>query len=400
VQILEHAPDTRSWSDETGHYIECYGIGTKFNEAKWGINKGTGHENAQKFPGHHFAIIPELIQKPLSEGGGGHYFGLDTREDLLKGYETHSHGVIQRLKGPYSYNDGTDDYFYNFVIKLRDSKAASALLEHGTKTWIPFAVSPHIWPLKGPDDDITDWEPIGAALVIKGAYGPQAVISKLCKGTSAQCEKSLGASTKCEDEKTADFITSYVSKSASTPYMPDSIPNVSTESGKVNSTPTVTEVKSTNPTVEPQKAITQSTRVVTPEEFEQVSKQMAELEKQNKILMEKDRRNTLTNLFAFVKDGKAKAELIEEYMKDKEANTDHLVSFYQKVLPHLKAETEQEPKEEEDNGKKETKAKSKSASLPKEPELPKEETESKAAAVPENKVKAIYDFIVSDGRVV
>ena len=411
MQVLDHQPDTRSWSNESGHYIECYGIGTKYNEAKWKINKETGHEKVQKFPGHHFAVIPELIQKPLSQGGGGHYFGLDTKDDLLRGYAANSHGVIERLKGPYSYNDGTDDYFYNFVIKLRDSKAAAALIEHGANTWVPYSVSPHIWPISGPDNDIQDWEPIGAALVIKGAYGPQAIISKMCKGTAVQCEKSLGASSadmmykttskgqvyldiRSDDDKIAEIISSLVGKAASSPH---TMPEGNKDSVTTPQVTTLVEVAKPNATVNSQELITnaQITKVVTPEQFAEAEKRNQELEKQVTELRNKDKLNTLNNILIKVKDDKAKEEFVKKWSKHD--NVDQLKEFLTEVYPLIRAsEEEQKPAEEN----KEEPKKGKAASLPKEPELPKEETtaESKAASVPVNKLREIHNFFMSGGR--
>lgn len=414
MQILASNPEIQSYSTEEGHFITGFLIGTKPNEARWQISKKTGHDKVQKFIGKDFAIIPELINKPLSQGGGGHYFGQDTKEDLLKGYAENSHGKYTKVKGPYSYNDGTDDYYYNFDIKLRDSKAASALLEHGSKTWVPYSVSPHIWPLAGPDEDIYDWEPIGGALVIKGAYGNQAVISKLCKGTAAQCEKSLGASqsaktSTCEvgDQQTAEIISSIVSKSASLPHtMPENKEAVSTP---VVTTLTAEVAKpNANATVESQTAITNAsiTKVVTPEQFSEVEKRNQELEKRVTELVNKDKINTLSNLFIKVKDEKVKEELIKKYSKLD--NVDQIKEIINELYPILRAseqEEEDKPAEDKDAGEekeKQVKAKSKgaSASLPKEPEIPKDDNESsKAASVPPNKVKGIRDFFMSGGRV-
>jgi hypothetical protein len=424
VQILAHNPEIQSYSNEDGHFITGFLIGTKPNEARWQISKRTGHELVQKFVGKDFAIIPELINKPLSEGGGGHYFGQDTKEDLLKGYAENSHGKYTRVKGPYSYNDGSDDYYYNFDIKLRDSKAASALLEHGSKTWVPYSHSPHIWPLAGPDDDIYDWEPIGGALVIKGAYGPQAVISKLCKGTASACEKSLGASSMTmkeaeerhydhidkvlegvsfekmcgqKDGELAQIITSLVSKTASSQIsMPEN-------KDSVTNTPQITtltaEVAKPNATVNAQEAITTAkiTNIVTPEQYAESEKSRLELEKRVTELVNKDKLNTLNNLFAKVKDEKAKEELIKKYSKLD--NVDQIKEIINELYPILRASEEEEKKEEEKPVEEEkTAKKGRSGSLPKEPELPKEETESKAASVPVNKIRVMYDFLNTGGR--
>jgi ribosomal protein L17 len=413
VQVLEHQPETRSWSDETGDYVGGFLIGTKSNEARWRINKNTIHDLVQKFVGRDFAIIPHLIEKPLEQGGGGHYFGLDTREDLLKGYADHSHGKYVKVRGPYSYNDGTDDVFYTADIKLRDSKAAAVLSELGPKMWVPYAVSPHIWPLEGPDHDITNWEPIGGALVIKGAYGPQAVISKMCKGTAVQCEKSLGAGiegnyihdatrggiTLCqnEDAKVADIISSQVSKAGSSSHiMPENVEVASPPA--VNVTPTVTkaETPKTTATLESQQAIT-TAKVVTPEQFAETEKRNKELEKQVTQLVNEAKVNTLNNMFAKVKDEKVKKELLEEFSKLEKRDVDLINEKITRLYPILKASEEPVVEEEEDDSKKKEQKKGKAASLPKEPELPKEESKAASTAVTVNRVKEIHQFIMSDG---
>jgi hypothetical protein len=405
VQLLAHNPEIQTYTNEEGNFITGFLIGTKMNEAKWRINKRTGHQLVQKFIGKDFAIIPQLIKTPLFAGGGGHYFGQDTKEDLLKGYAENSHGKYTRVKGPYSYNDGTDDYYYNFDVKLTDSKAAAALIEHGANTWVPYSHSPHIWPLAGTDEDITDWEPIGGALVIKGAYGPQAVISKMCKGTAAQCEKSLGAATStCEkgDTETAEIISSLVGKAASSPHiMPEG-----NKADTTSNTPVVTtltaEVAKPNATVESQTAITNAsiTKVVTPEQFSEVEKRNQELEKRVTELVNKDKINTLSNLFIKVKDEKVKDELIKKYSKLD--NVDQIKEIVTELYPVLRASEQEEQKQDEEEVEEEQKGlkkkgTGKSASLPAEPEIPKEE--SKAASVPVNKLQEILRFQNSGGRV-
>jgi len=402
VQILAHNPEVTSYSNDEGHFITGFLIGTKLNDARWAINKTTGHDNVKKFVGTDFAIIPELINKPLSEGGGGHYFGQDTRDDLLKGYADNSHGKITRVKGPYSYNDGTDDYYYNFDIKLRDSKAASVLLQNGANTWVPYSVSPHIWPLEGPEDNFTRWDPIGVALVIKGAYGPQAVISKMCKGTATQCEKSMaGSSSTCQEKDTelAQIISSLVGKVASSPHtMPEGNKDSATNTPVV--TTLTADVAKPNATVNAQEAITsaQITKVVTPEQHTELEKKFIEQEKIITELKNKDKLNTLNNLLVKSKDEKAKEELIKKYSKFD--NVDQIKEIINDWFPVLKASEQEEdkPAEDKDAGEEKQLKKGKAASLPKEPELPKEDTESKAASVPVNKLQEILRFRMSGGR--
>lgn len=425
MQVLAQDQAIESYSDETGDYIKGFLIGTKLNDARWAIDKKTGHDLVQKFVGTDFAIIPHLLNTPLSQGGGGHYFGQDTLDDLKKGYSENSHGKYHKVLGPYSYNDGTDDYWYNAIIKLRDSKAASELVKHGAQTWVPYSISPHIWPKQGPDSDISDWIPIGGALVIKGAYGPQAVISKLCNGTAAACEKSLGAvstnteqinkvlnevAKPCEikDQELAQTISSQVSKVASFQIsMVESKADTATSNTPVVTTLTAEVAKpnvntSSNATVNAQDAITtaQITKVVTPEQFAEAEKQNAELKKQVEQLLNDKKINTLNNLFIKVKDEKVKDELVKKYTKFD--NVDQIKEIITELYPILRASEEEQKDEDKPANDKDTetkKAKSKGASLPAEPVIPKEETaESKAASIPVNKLKEILKFQMSGGR--
>ena len=419
-------------SDDTGHYITGFGISTKPADGDWSIDRETGHDIIPKFQGRHFAIIPELINTPIRLGGGGHYWGKDTLEDLLAGYEKHSHGIITNIRGPFYYNDGTKDYRYDFDIKLSGSKAAAALREHGARTWVPYSISPHVYhgPLAQPP--YKQWEPIGAALVIKGGFGPEAVIRKLCTGTKEACEKSFSTSAVAsstslcptEDANVAEIISSYVSKSGSSKTeMP--------ENKADTSTPVVTELVSqtttkaeevatkTNPTVDSQQALTnagrQSTKLYTADEFEKLQKRLSELEESNTTLKNKDKLNTLNTIFAKVKDPKKKQELIDKYVKYDDV--DRIRDIISEVYPVLKSSEEpEEPEEQEkENEEGETQAGKKKAakgskagstkiltpesSIPDKGTEKDKEGESKAAstAAP-NKAKEIADFLNSGGR--
>lgn len=438
-------------SDETGHYITGFGISTKPADGYWSIDRETGHQIIPKFEGHHFAIIPELINTPIRLGGGGHYWGNDTLEDLLRGYERHSHGIITNLRGPFYYNDGTQDYRYDFDIKLRDSAAASALMEHGSNTWVPFSISPHIFHGPNARPPYKVWEPVGTALVIKGGFGPESVIRKLCTGTELQCKQSLAASTaqdninsetiyvmdkqlqpcKLEDAKLAEIISSYVSKSASTKIdMPDKPADTTSTAPIVTelraSTPKVDVVETTNksnPTVESQQSVTtggrQTQKLYTPEEFEEVQKRLAKVEEDNTNLRNKDKLNTLNTLFAKVKDPNKKKELIEKYMKFE--NVDEIRDIIGEVYPVLRSSEEPENEDEseqegeprnEEGAQKASKTKTEKGSkagstriLTPDSSIPNQETgegQSKAgsttAAAPPNKAKEIADFINSGGR--
>ena len=137
-------------------------------------------------------------------------------EQEMAEIKQHSHGTITKVKGPFPYNDGTDDYYYNGIVRLAGSKSAAALVENGNKTWTPFAVSPTILPLEGTDDNITKYKPMGLFLVIKGAYGDNAVVEKMCSGSALKCGTSLSAAIHqlnhdTSDQHLSEVLTSYIS---------------------------------------------------------------------------------------------------------------------------------------------------------------------------------------------
>jgi hypothetical protein len=389
VQVLDPSvKEFKTYSNDDGHFIEAFGISTKRNGNNWAIAKATGHEKVKQFQDRDFAIIPQMLKGPTK----GHYFGNDTEEDLLNGYSKHSHGKIINIKGPFNYNDGTDDYFYNFVIKLRDSKAAAILNEYGPKMWIPFSISPHIMPLSGPDWEMDDWHAIGTALVDRGAYGDQAIISKFCTGSSAVCEKSLAASF-CDkaDLESAQIITSLVSKAASfQPSMSETITNA------VSNAPPVAELKA-EPTITPVQA--PKGIEYSPEQIEQIRKEAqakSEAIWKEKVtaLETKDKINTLNLVWAKVKDPTVKEALIKKYQTLE--NVDIVKEIADDVLKNLSQEEEKEEEKDKPTGDKpleQKKSKAASLELTKEPDIP-EQKESKAASLQDNPAQTIHNFIM------
>ena len=377
MQILE-PPQTESYTNEKGHYIKTFLISTKANEAGWKVNRATIQDKINSFIGKPFVIIPEHLS---SQRQKGHIFA-NSKDGLLEEYKKHTHGIIESISEPFSYNDGTDDVFYTANIKLNDSKAASALLESGAKTWVPFAVSPHIWHSAGPENDITDWEGISLSLVPKGAYGQEAVINKYCKGDKPSCDKSLAAAI-CdkEDSSLAASITSLVSQSETKDIM----------SAQVQQIPQVNEIKQNQPLQEQEKkedvvSLTKEqheTLLKEKEEKEQLKQQLAQLVNENKT-------TKLNTIFKSVKDESLKKTLIDKYFN---ADVNQLNDFFNDVHSHVfpslveeaKAQAEEELKKKtiEDN-----KGKSKAASLPKEPKV----EDSKAASIVPKSVNEIIRF--------
>ena len=353
LQVLE-PPSTTSYKTEAGHFIKTFLISTKPNQANWQISKETGHQMVQSFKGKPFVIIPEELSSSRQKG---HIFA-DTKEQLLEEYKKHTHVIIESISSPFFYGDGTDDYFYMANIKLNDSLAASALMEHGN-TWNTFAVSPHIW-----GDPAKEWEGISLSLVPQGAYGKDAVVTKYCKGETKACSKSLES-----DSLAASMITSLLSQNENTPIL---------------STQVVEVKEGTNQPIKQEEVKQDNSKI---EELESLKKQLEEAqnaakEKDDQVskLVNKDKTNTLNKLFVEVKDETVKESLIKDFIKeDTDLLERYTSAFVKHVVPSLI---------EKANVVKEEQPKSKAGSLPKEPQV----EESKAASIVPNSENQVKKF--------
>lgn len=428
MQIIKPETDIKTFSDQTGDYIEGFLISTKLNRRDWRVKPPVNilTEILQReVPNKHIMIDADK----LAAGQDSHYYGDDTPADILKGYRNKSHATYQKVLGPFPYNDGTDDVYYRFIGKLNNSQAASELIKQGERCWHQFAISPHVYPLEGPKDNITNFQFMGGAIVLRGAYGEEAVISKMCKGTQAVCTKSLGGATnnidnlrvafsnatwnpnedEDEDEKTASIISSLVSKTASDlTYMAENTPTVTT--ADVTKAPVNTQPPT--PTLSPQaipetKSIESQTVIQNPilmneDQRKKMIEEAVELERkkwEEKVttLVDKDKTNTLLAVFAKVQDEKIKKDLIEKYKKYE--NVEIFREFLDDISPHLTVTIPLDPK-------------SKSASdaglrTPREPVLPKVETnqQSVAAASPTttttiSKPATLINFVLGKGRLI
>jgi len=363
LQVLEHPRLVTEKEDV--HLIRSFLISTKPNKALWRISKETGHDKVKQFIGKDFVIIPERIFKPLEEGRGGHVQGKNY-EDEMKQIKDNSHGKIEKLYGPFYYDDNSDDYWYEAGSRLNGSKAATVLLNNGEKTWTKFAVSPHVWPRNGDDDNLTDWDPMGLFLVIEGAYGNDATVKKYCSGSETVCSKSLAAA-----------LLDVINSSLNTQTATDNIMSAQ----QLETTSTVPEVKTTQtfqpiqaPVVELKK---DENITLTKEEYDTVQKQLKEQEElRNEVSQLKQERNTniLTGVFGSIEDQEQRENVIKKYI-DKDVNlVNQAINDYKSlVVPKLIA-----------NGQtvKEGKPESKTAStLKPEPKISKEE--SKVASITE-----------------
>jgi hypothetical protein len=360
LQILNPQIEPIStFENEEGKFFRSFLISTKENDANWFIRKETGHEKVKSAIQKDFAIIPELIQKPISQGGGGHVKG--TREQILKGYADNSHGKIVKVLGPFYYQDNSGDYWYDQITKLSNSRSASILHNEGLKTWNGYDVSPHVFVNKGSDAaGWEDWEFAGLNLVIRGAYGPQAIITKFCDGSESKCFKDLMASTmNTNDETIAEILTSHLSKIASTPHsMPDQ-PPAKPDTGIPDAG--LTNKDKTNPTTDPQKNLTTSPKV----ENESVSISAEELKAlkeraESFTEMENERKTeVLEKIFSIFKDEEERKKEIKDYAKLDMKTVKMLKLFHEKMIPRVedkvRAELKAEDAEKKDDENKDTK---------------------------------------------
>ena len=429
MQILE-VPSL----DNKEHTIETFLISTKGNDANWKIDKETGHEKVKSFIGKDFSIIPELLFRPLEQGGGGHVFG--PRDYVLKKYADNSHGKIVELRGPFydgklvgqdrfTVNTGKDDYYYNAIVKLNDSRAASALLEHGNNTWVPFAVSPHIFINEegGGNDEVgwKDWSGAALALVIKGAYGNEAVISKLCNGPHKACKMELMQRKASigeqfiqtdfyTDNQTANLITSLVSRSAST----NSLTMVDTTT-KLSTEPEQPEKPDNGggqgqEQQQQQMKIIKDTEVIKPN-TEQINisadelNQLRETQKQFKEMQNERRDELLKEIFANADNEEQRNELIKEYSKLDLTAVKGLKAFHDKISPlvanatkkAIEMELQQKKEEEAKKNKVNSNGRSASISLRPEPKVEKEEESRAASSSKVDEVALLKKFMTNNG---
>jgi len=364
LQVLE--PPSQISID--GDYARGFLFSTKRTlpapEGDFQINRQAGHDIAQTFRGTHFMIDGQLLEQK----DDGHFYGHGL-EALLKGYEKKSHGLIEKIYGPFYYPDNSGDYWYEFGMKLRNSGAAAALQEYGARTWEPFAVSPHLWdyPELGQDPyNLKKARGVGVALVMRGAFGNQAIINRFCKGSSDICysDKGLGAVLKqecragcsCEickneDAYLAKIISSHLGKTGtSTSNILDQPPNTSNSPENLGNKLLDPKI----PPIEGQIALTEAKSkealALELEEFKRKAKEEAEKEWKDKVtaLENKDKLRTLNEIYSIVTDENARKVIIDKH-KDHDLNIieaikaaidDYKPHLETSVRSKLKAETE------------------------------------------------------------
>ncbi len=317
---------------EDVHLIESFLIGTKPNEAGWAISKNPT-TNIQEWVGKDFVIIPEKIFDP-NQTQAGHSTG-DTIEDDWQEIKQHTHGKIVKVKGPYSYEDGSDDYYYNAVIRLKDTLSASTLVENGTKTWTPFAVSPQIIRHGSTRDNITNYTPMGLFLVIKGAYGDKSVVNKMCSGSALKCGTKLSAAIyqlnhDTTDQHLSEVLTSYISATTNKDIMSTQTPEVVQQPVQIpqfNPQPVIQHLD---------KELKEEKITLTKEEYDALQKKTSEEEnlKSEVEQLKKERNESILNqVFGSIEDQEVKNKVLEKYADIKDARI--VKQVYEDINTHI-----------------------------------------------------------------
>lgn len=386
MQVLEQPRLIHEQEDV--HLLETFLFSTKMNKANWRISQQLGHRLAQNAIGKDFYAIPERIFLPLDEGNGGHT-NRGSYKDELKEIQDNSVGKIVSISQPQYYNDGTGDYFYNAKIKLNGSKTASVIIENGEKTFPPFAVSAHVWPINGDDDNMTDAEFMGLALVITGAYGDQSVVNKYCKGSATLCQKSLTAAIQ-------DVINNSLNtENPNALYM--STQQVQTTAGTIPNNGTIPFPEQTPvqvPVVEEQK----KDITLTKEEYDSLQKQLKEqetLRSEVTNLRNEYKTNILNQVFESITDENTKENIIKKYFdKDEKLVKELFEDFTAQILP---VEIEKALKAQKESNKVEEKTGKTASSSSLTPEPKKKEKEESLTASIEEKEVTVSEFLKEIG---
>lgn len=318
---------------EDVHLIESFLIGTKENEAGWKINNGN---NIQDWVGTDFVMIPEKIFDP-TESQPGHVSG-DSYEEEMAEIRNHSHGKIVKVKGPYSYDDGSDDYYFKAVVRLKDSLSANSLVENGNKTWVPFAVSPQIWREEGPRENVTKYKPMGLFLVIKGAYGEQSVVEKMCTGSALKCGTSLSAAIHqlnhdTNDQHLSEVLTSYIS------VIDKNKVSMSAQTPEIVQQPVQNFTKPElvqQPLNQPVELKKDETISLTKDEYDKLNKnntEQADLKTEVEQLKKERNESIINQVFGSIEDKEARTAIFEKYSSLKDARV--VKQVYEDINTHI-----------------------------------------------------------------
>lgn len=314
---LEYTPELidyrlQSFNDDGRHYVTGFLIGTKVGDKGWGVHRDTIKENVKKFIGKDWIVSPKQLDP--SE----HFLVGKTYEEQLEKQKLVTKGEITDVLGPYSYNDGSDDFYYKFKAEVKDKAVSDALITGR----LPFATSPYIWPTNETGQPIQpewltaeershvkNWIPVHEALVTQGTFGDIAKIGKQCLGPQGVCTKALAGSS----EQVAEILSSQIDiakqLSGNTMSEQQKVEVPSQEPQKVESPQVISQAPIQTPKVE--EVVKEENK---DEKLAEVLRQLEIEKKNNAKLMNIHKSSVLSSIFTNFEDENTKKETIKKYL--------------------------------------------------------------------------------------
>ena len=336
----------KSYHRDGKHLVRGHLIGTKVGDRGWGVSKDTIAENIKQFIGVPFIVSPKEYD-PIE-----HFLVGANYEDQIQKQKVVTKGHLVNIFGPFDYNDGTDDIYYDFEADITDEPVSQALIEGR----LPFSTSPYIWPTKDgkpiPISDldkidrknVRDWIPVHEALVTKGTFGSISKISKQCLGPIGQCKQALAGSSADVAKILSSQIYSEKPESHTMDNINPTTQNIVPETPKVPETNVNLNVPNAAPVQPPATNIEEKKTEVSPE-VEALQKELAEQKATNEKLLKIHQTGELEKIFTKVDEDQKKA-IFKKYVGHK--NFDELLDFYNDistyVLPALKEAKKEEKK--------------------------------------------------------
>ena len=319
--MLGYQPQLISYDHDGKHYLRGHLLSTKKNKNGWSVSKDTIHDNIQNFKG--FPFIVSLKKDDPRE----HFIVSNEYNEQMEKQKVVTRGKITDIFGPFSYNDGTDDVYYDSEVEIEDKPISNALVA-GT---LPFMTSAFIWEVDGngkplpldqivPREGIRNWIPAHQALVTDGAYGFEAVVSKQCVGEQGMCHNALAASS----ETVGQFLSSQLYIERLEDHKMDNPTNV-------NDTPVPeqrTEVPESKAPIQTQEAPKVE---VTAEAFEKLKAEYEKTAKNYNKLLTKDQTRELESIFGEFPDEESKNKILKKWVDNDEVSIETLKEFYNDI---------------------------------------------------------------------
>jgi len=331
--LLHYEPELidyrlKSYHRDGKHIVRGHLIGTKVGDRGWGASYETIDDKVYQFQDYPFIVSPKEYD-PIE-----HFLVGSDYKDQLEKQKQVTKGKIINILGPFSYEDGTKDKYYDFEAEITDPDVSEALIEGR----LPFATSPYIWPTVNGEPiplsdldkidrkNVKDWIPVHEALVTKGTFGSISKISKQCLGPVGQCHKALAGSS----ADVAKILSSQIYSESPESHTMDNI-NPTTETPEAPKAPEVISAAPINaPVVDVPKP--ENKIEISEKELTELKESLETEKATNQKLLKIHQTGVLEGIFAKVED-EAKAKIFKTYLGHK--NFDELIEFYNVISTHV-----------------------------------------------------------------